>query len=137
MFNRLAAVIKTTVFFCVIFVLSIYCSSYAQSAPPRKLMASNKGGSIILTWQAPQSGTPVQYYVYKAYSAGMKANMSSLRFMKADSTTSTNFKDNLSSLPQSISSVIYYVTAVNTGGTESPPSNYAHVVVKMNHTSSY
>ncbi len=144
MLKRWVAVMKTTVFLSIIVLLTIYCNSYAQSksAAPRNLKASSKGGNVTLTWEAPQSGTPAKYNIYKAsYSGrannpGMTADMPSLHFMKIASTKSTKFTVKGSAMHSTAASVTYYVTAVSKSGKESPPSNQVHIAANKSGKSS-
>ncbi len=102
-------------------------TAYAQTGPPTNLRAKAMNQAVTLTWSPPMAGTAGRYNIYRAVAPAKGANPSSLKFMKINSTNQTSFQD------KTISSgaiYVYYVTAVDGNGQESPRSNTVSVNLK-------
>ena len=124
--KKIAAKLILTVVIPIILFAGIV---YSQSEGPSNLQAVAKGNNVTLTWSAPSSGAAASYNIYKA-SAGETADTSDyskLDFSKINSSTTTAYQDSLGSMDGG--TYVYYVTAAESDGTESSPSNYAKVTV--------
>ncbi len=106
-----------------LFFLSCLSTSSAQVASPKHLKLTLNDGYAVLTWGVPDSGTAYQYYIYKAFGSSTDADPSSLNFARYDSTSDIYYTDDLSSVPDSTPVLFYYVTAADTVGPQSLPSN--------------
>ena len=116
-------VIKLTALFCAAIIVTFINTSYAQISSPKNLNASVDNGKAALSWEAPESGTAAQYFIYKAYAADANADLASLQFLKSDSTSSESYSDDLSLASESTPVVYYYITAVDASGNESAKSS--------------
>ncbi len=131
MLKKPAAVLRLTALFCAVLFLFAFNKSNAQVSSPQNLNVTVDNGKAMLSWDAPENGTAVKYYIYKAYGADENADPSSLQFTKSDSSSSANYTDDLSSLSSSAQVAFYYITAVDANGSESSPSNFANAVASQ------
>ncbi len=123
MVTKPLAVIKLTALFCAAIIVSFMSTSYAQISSPKNVNVSVDNNTAALTWEAPESGTVSQYFIYKAYAADANADLASLQFLKSDSTSSESYSDDLSLASESTPVVFYYITAIDANGNESAKSS--------------
>jgi len=117
------AVIRLSALFCAAIIVSFMSTSYAQISSPQNLNVSVNNSEAALSWEAPESGTAAQYFIYKAYAEDANADPASLQFLKSDSTSSESYSDDLSLASESTPVVFYYITAVDANGNESVKSS--------------
>ena len=115
-------VINLTILFCSVALVSFISTSYAQVSAPQNLKVTVDSNEATLSWDAPENGTPAQFFIYKAYASDTNADHTSLQFSKSDSTNLRFYTDDLSLTSKSAPVVFYYVTAVDSTGSESPKS---------------
>ena len=131
MLKKPAAAVKLAVLSSAILIFSAFNIISALIPSPQNLSVSVESSKAMLAWDAPESGTSVKYYIYKAYGADENTDPSSLEFTRSDSTSETSYSDDLSSLSSSAPVAFYYVTAVDENGSESTPSNSVNAAAPL------
>ncbi len=131
MLKKQISALKLAVLSCAILFLCAFSTSIAQVSSPKNLNVSVENGKALLSWEVPDNGTAVKYYIYKAYAQDTDTDPASLQFAKSDSTTSLNYSDDLSLLSSEAPVAFYYITAVNENSEESSPSNTTNATVSQ------